>query len=131
MPRKHHMFLLMPNVACRWLSENIRMLIYSGDVDGCVPTWGTEHFFLGKLGMPISEPWTPWKCKNEDGFVMKAGYHMKLGGTMYGIDFATINGAGHMVPQYKPAEMQSLITRWLSGKSLKSSRLQAELHVLP
>ena len=57
------------------------MLIYSGDVDPCVPTWGSEHFFLRTLGQPVSQPWAPWKCENEDGFVMKAGYHMQFGGT--------------------------------------------------
>ena len=106
---------------CRWLSDHIRVLVYSGDVDGCVPTWGTEHFFLSQLGMPIEHSWTPWKCENEDGFMMKAGYNMQYGGTKHGVHFATVNGAGHMVPQYKPVEALALISRWLAHKPLSGT----------
>jgi Serine carboxypeptidase len=52
---------------------------------------------------------------------MKAGYHEKFTGTKHGIDFVTFNGAGHMVPQYKPKEALALITRWLAGDSLRDA----------
>lgn len=87
------------------------VLIYSGDVDGCVPTWGTETLFLRTLGMDITTPWAPWGTVAENGNWCKAGYHEMFGGTAQGIDFVTFNGAGHMVPLYKPAEMFTILSR--------------------
>ena len=104
--------------SCRALSEHIRILVYSGDVDGCVPTHGTETFFLRALGMDVAQRWAPWRCENDDGHFVKAGYHEKFGGTKHGLDFVTVNGAGHMVPQYKPREAYTFMRRWLRGEEL-------------
>ena len=41
------------------------MLIYSGDVDSCVPTHGTESYFLRKLNLTVTDHWAPWRCENE------------------------------------------------------------------
>jgi Serine carboxypeptidase len=55
---------------------------------------------------------------------MKAGYHEKFTGTKHGIDFVTFNGAGHMVPQYKPVESLALLSRWLADEDLKEEGKQ-------
>jgi carboxypeptidase C (cathepsin A) len=115
---------------CRRLSDKIRVLVYSGDVDSCVPTHGTETFFLRSLGMEVVEPWTPWRCDNEEGHSTKAGYHEKFGGTKHGIDFLTINGAGHMVPQYKPQEALTFMNRWLHGRSLTEAQPRSDIQVI-
>ena len=107
--------------ACRWLSDRIKVLIYSGDVDSCVPTLGTESYFLRTLDLTVSQRWAPWKCENEDGHYARAGYYEKFGGTKHGIDFVTFNGAGHMVPQYKPVEALALMKRWLEGSSMRGN----------
>ena len=98
-------------MAYRELSEKIRVLIYSGDVDGCVPTHGTETFFLRTLGMNITSPWKPWLAPDVNGNYIKAGYVEKFGGTKHGIEFCTFNGAGHMVPTFKPAESLAMLRR--------------------
>lgn len=84
-----------------------------------MPTHGTETFFLRTLGLNVTSTWAPWQCENEDGHRARAGYHEKFGGTKHGIDFVTFNGAGHMVPQYKPVEALALMKRWLAGASLR------------
>ena len=111
--------------ACRWLSDRIRVLIYSGDVDSCVPTHGTETFFLRTLNMTEEQAWRPWLCDNEHGFYARAGYHKKFGGTKHGIDFMTVNGAGHMVPQYKPMQALTMMSRWLDNSSLRIGDLSS------
>jgi serine carboxypeptidase-like clade 2 len=35
-----------------------------------------------------------------------------------GFVFATVRGAGHMVPTYKPAPALALFSAWLAGKPL-------------
>ena len=36
-----------------------RILVYSGDVDGCVPHLGTRRW-VSSLGLPPAEPWRSW-----------------------------------------------------------------------
>ena len=103
----------------RKLVAKYRVLIYSGNVDACVPTWGSE-FWTRELGEPhgVVTEWHPWMSDSADpGSSRKvlAGY-----ATTYGINnftFATVKGAGHEVPRYKPAFALSMIERFLSGKS--------------
>ena len=38
-----------------------RLVIYSGDVDGCVPYVGTEEWTSG-LGFPVIEEWRAWSA---------------------------------------------------------------------
>merc|ERR1711870_177285 len=41
------------------LAQRYRLLIFSGDADGCVPHTGTEEWTYS-LGFDVSEPWRPW-----------------------------------------------------------------------
>mmetsp|Transcript_53615 Transcript_53615/g.126098 ORF Transcript_53615/g.126098 Transcript_53615/m.126098 type:complete len:336 (-) Transcript_53615:173-1180(-) len=41
------------------LIQKYRMLIYSGDTDGCVPEWGTEQW-VRELGFKEKKAWRPW-----------------------------------------------------------------------
>lgn len=36
-----------------------RVLVYSGDVDGCVPHLGTRRW-VSSLGLPPVQPWRSW-----------------------------------------------------------------------
>lgn len=73
--------------------NNIRMIHYSGDVDGVVPTYGTKQW-IKNLNWDVLEPDQPWKLKDEVNGDQVQGFV-----TSYdGLDFATIKGVGHMAP---------------------------------
>ena len=41
------------------LKGSIQILIYSGDTDGAVPTYGTERW-IKDLNWDVVKDWTPW-----------------------------------------------------------------------
>merc|ERR1712192_110118 len=97
------------------LISRFRILIYSGDVDTCVPTGGSEKWTqqVG-LGLPgKSERWRPWTIDGKR--VMGGGVRSYADGNF---TFATIRGAGHMTPLYKPAESFSVFTHFIRGEPL-------------
>merc|ERR1712113_389162 len=73
------------------LAEKYRLLIYSGDADGCVPHTGTEEWTYD-LGFDIAEPWRPWKNSPADSDVEMVsssvvGYVTKFGGAARDFSF--------------------------------------------
>jgi len=85
----------------------IRVLIYNGDVDACVPYNGNE-WWTSSLNFTTTSAWAQWEV---DGQV--AGY---LTNYVDNFQFITIKGAGHMVPEYKPEQALSFFSQWLAGK---------------
>merc|ERR1712146_213691 len=83
-----------------------RMLIYSGNVDACVPYWGSEEW-TRQLGFPVREAWRPWTSGSRDepnaGNVL-AGYVTVYDSNSTDFTFLTVAGAGHLVPQHKPVQ---------------------------
>ncbi|CAD6268018.1 unnamed protein product [Miscanthus lutarioriparius] len=90
-------------------SQGYRALIYSGDHDMCVPHTGTEAW-TASLGYGIVDSWRQWIVNEQ-----VAGYTQ---GYENGLTFATIKGAGHTVPEYKPQESLAFYSRWLNGTKL-------------
>eukprot|EP01052_Picozoa_sp_SAG31_P033593 SAG31_NODE_3819_length_3852_cov_8.593658_1_plen_559_part_00 len=122
---------LYAELARRW-----PVLLYSGDADSCVPHVGTEEW-VHELGFPVAEQWRPWlslangsgpvgsngtsHIYQPDGHTAEAqrvGYVTTFGGDAVRLWFATVNGAGHEVPMYKPEAALALISRFLEGRSL-------------
>jgi len=85
------------------MQYDYKILFFSGDTDGAVPTLGTRRW-IETLNLDIKEKWRSW---NTDGQV--SGYLIRYDG----MDFATVHGAGHMSPQWKRKEVTSLFTNWL------------------
>jgi len=85
------------------LINSLRVLIYSGDFDGQIPTMSTEAWTRG-LGYPEKASWRPWLYKNATaGYVVQ--YNVSTEFT-----FLTVKGAGHMVPAYQsPAALLMFI----------------------
>ena len=96
----------------QWIYEKlqgkIRMLHYSGDTDGAVPTIGTENW-INSLKWNTTVDWQPYMYAGQ-----VAGYFETYEGDF---TFATVHGAGHMAPQFKPPQTYKLIFSWLQEKN--------------
>jgi hypothetical protein len=97
----------------------LRVLIYSGDVDGIVPTAGTRAW-VESLAWPVAAPWRAWNCSSGHRGVQTAGYVevFDTPALPAGLTFATVRGAGHMVPTTQGARAAHLFARWMSGEPL-------------
>ncbi|KAI3754315.1 hypothetical protein L1987_54097 [Smallanthus sonchifolius] len=96
------------------LSRNCQVLILSGDHDFIFPYVGAEQW-IASLNVSIQNPWNPW-------FVNKqiAGYRMKYAHNAYSLTYATVKGAGHSIPLYKPEEAWVFFDSWLASHSYLS-----------
>lgn len=102
------------------LAKNLRMLIYNGDADMCVPYKGNEEWItdLVSAGSLVeNEAWHPWY--NDEWKDVPAGavtsYNVTGGGPQ-DFHFLTIRLAGHMVPTFQAASSLSFFTRFMQGK---------------
>jgi carboxypeptidase C (cathepsin A) len=97
------------------LIAKYRILIYSGDTDACIPQYGSEEW-TRELGYPVKKPWRPWMSphlsrKGEQ----RAGYVIDYD-TPTNFKFVTIQGAGHLVPMYKPHFALTMITKFINNE---------------
>jgi len=84
----------------------MQVLIYSGDVDGVLPTLGTQEW-ISVLPLSIKEDWRPWY------------FGVDVGGYVTTYDemtFLTIRGAGHMVPYFSPERAYAFFSRFILGQ---------------
>jgi len=82
-------------------------MIYSGDVDACVPHVGSEQW-TRELGFTVSDPWRPWLVNSQ-----VAGYVTTYATNSF--KFVTVKGSGHMVPQYTPGPALEMLKRFVAG----------------
>ena len=102
------------------LVKQLRVLIYNGDADSCVPYLGNEEWTTGLAAAGhVSETaaWHPWYATNATGRV-PAGYATRYavtGAPDRDFHFITIRLAGHMVPTFRPGAALAFFERWLAG----------------
>jgi carboxypeptidase C (cathepsin A) len=114
------------------LVPEMRVTIFSGDVDACVPYLGTmrwvDDVVKNTNGIGDREPWPEigpgWTNWNVDANV--AGYFSTWSVTDavdsdHTFTFATVKGAGHMVPEVKPKSALSLFYRFLNDLPMDHS----------
>ena len=90
-----------------------RLLIYSGDVDACVPYWGTERFTRAIGGEEQGE-WHAWTSESVAGKGrVVAGYAT----TYKDFQFITVKGAGHEVPRYRPVAALTMLRKFLKNET--------------
>ena len=79
-------------------AAGVRILVYSGTTDMAVATLGT-HRWINELGWKETKPWHHWHLKEGSKLQVKqiAGFRKEYDGLV----FQTINGVGHMAPQWK------------------------------
>lgn len=84
-------------------SGYVRMMHYSGDTDGVLPTYGTKRW-IESLNWPKIGNYSMWRTDQQvSGFLQK----------YEGLDFLTVKGVGHMAPQWARKPMQTIITKWI------------------
>jgi hypothetical protein len=83
---------------------SLRVLIYSGDADACVPTAGTEKW-TRSIGGPVVTPWQFWALDDQ-----VAGYYVKY----QKLSFLTVKGAGHLVPNTAPNRALRMFQMYLN-----------------
>lgn len=92
--------------------HNLNMLVFSGDDDSICSTAGTQEWIwdLGVDALP-GERWKPWKMHDQTvGFLTR--YDLGANSTAR-FSFATIHGAGHEVPAYRPMEALEMFRKFL------------------
>ncbi|EIN10271.1 peptidase S10 serine carboxypeptidase [Punctularia strigosozonata HHB-11173 SS5] len=99
------------------LERGVRVLIYAGTYDWQC-NWVANKLWVDKLEWSgheeyVKAEWRDWRV-GEDG--EKAGETKSAAGGL--LTFATVRGAGHMVPHDKPAESLAMVSRWLAGADL-------------
>ncbi|KAK9071918.1 hypothetical protein SSX86_008349 [Deinandra increscens subsp. villosa] len=97
------------------ISKSCQVLILSGDHDFTFPYVGAEQW-IQSLKLPIESPWNPWYFSKQ-----VAGYRMKYVKNEYSLTYATVKGAGHSIPLYKPEEAWAILDGWLASHSYLKS----------
>jgi carboxypeptidase C (cathepsin A) len=85
------------------LRHKIKILFYSGDTDGALPTYGTKTW-INSLNWARINNTEQWYLGDQ-----VAGYLEKYDG----LDLATVHGTGHMAPEWKPEQVSKMITAWI------------------
>ncbi|XP_061365900.1 serine carboxypeptidase-like 25 isoform X3 [Gastrolobium bilobum] len=93
------------------IAHGTRVWVFSGDVDSVVPVTATRYA-LAQLKLATKIPWYPWYVKNQVGGWTEV---------YEGLTFATVRGAGHEVPLFKPRAALQLFKSFLAGKPLPKS----------
>lgn len=96
------------------LGAKKRALVFSGDTDGAVPYVGSA-LWTSHLGLNQTSLWRQWFFQDDVYGTQVAGFATEYA---EGLTFATVKGAGHMVPQFKPVPAFAMFQRFLSNKPL-------------
>jgi len=94
------------------LLNSIPIVLYSGDVDQCVPTYGTDNW-VRHLNFPVKSPWTTWTF-GQRGNIHTGGY-VKSYAAPHTFTFLTVRDSGHMVPEYQPEAALTMFSNYLAG----------------
>ncbi|KAL3624051.1 Serine carboxypeptidase-like 25 [Castilleja foliolosa] len=93
------------------IAAGLRIWVFSGDVDSVVPVTATRYS-LAQLKLATTISWYPWYVKKQVGGWTEV---------YKGLTFATVRGAGHEVPMFKPRAAFQLLSSFLRGKPLPKS----------
>nr|XP_043622071.1 serine carboxypeptidase-like 13 [Erigeron canadensis] len=97
----------------RLTKRKCRALIFSGDHDMMVPHVGTRTW-INSLNLTITDSnWDAWYTNGQN-----AGYKTSFERDNYSLVFATIKGAGHTAPEFKPQECFELVKRWFAHRPI-------------
>lgn len=90
----------------------LKILVFSGDDDSVCGTVGTQSWIYNYWPIVPGTAWASWDLEGQ-----VAGYVEKFANEWGALTFATVHGAGHEVPTYKPAQALKLISAFFNGSS--------------
>uniref|UniRef100_A0A2C9M6B3 Carboxypeptidase n=1 Tax=Biomphalaria glabrata TaxID=6526 RepID=A0A2C9M6B3_BIOGL len=96
------------------VNRKLRVLVYNGDIDMACNFLGDE-WFVDSLNLTNPQERRKWYYKEADGTTQVAGFVK----TFDFLTFATIRGAGHMVPTDKPRPALEMFTNFIQNKPFK------------
>jgi hypothetical protein len=91
------------------LKPNIRILVYSGDLDVMTCPFPTAQICLGELQASLVSRWQPWFVNGATvGYVEVYDQYT----------YATVKGAGHEAPLFQPLAAFNMFSRFLTNNTL-------------
>ncbi|CAD6192105.1 unnamed protein product [Caenorhabditis auriculariae] len=97
------------------IAAGVKVLVYNGDVDTvCNHVMNAQ--FLSNLNRTIlgnERVNEPWRFSGETPEDSVAGFQLKYSGN---VDFVTVRGSGHFVPQDRPREALQLIFNFVNNR---------------
>lgn len=118
----------------------VRVLIYNGEADACVP-WIDNEWWVRSMNFSVAKPWTAWESNSQvAGYITQ--YQTPAGKEF---NFATVKGAGHsefffaapaqralapspnrnpppalraVVPEVRPEQAWTLFNAFVNGQAL-------------
>lgn len=101
------------------LASKIRVIIYNGDWDACVPYTDNDAWTSG-MGFPVLDPWHAWQyaLASEGQTSMQVGGYATTYKAPSGFNFTfiTIRGGRHEVPETAPDKALEMVSRLLTGE---------------
>jgi serine carboxypeptidase-like clade I len=98
------------------LIANMRVIIYNGDWDACVP-WTDNHAWTKGMGYEEQDAWHPWIFSNLDAFGNQVGgYAINYQVPKGNFTFLTIRGGRHEVPETAPKRAYEMFSRLVESK---------------
>jgi serine carboxypeptidase-like clade 2 len=94
----------------REMMSEYKLMHYSGNSDGAVPTSGTRAW-IAKMGLRATRAERNYVTAGNSSYT---GQITEFGN----FTFATINGTGHMAPPWKREEVTTLITNFIHGEPI-------------
>ena len=120
-------------------SSNLKILVYSGDVDTAVAAKGTRAW-VKSLRLRTEVPWVRWTVEGQlagftevyQGSIRTSQWPDQLTDRLKqmlsklvwlitacaGLTFATVRNAGHQVPQYQPERALAMFHRFVVNYTL-------------
>ncbi|CAH8855644.1 unnamed protein product [Trichobilharzia szidati] len=99
------------------IESKVPILIYNGDIDMVCNFIGDE-WFVDDLKLKPHDHRQSWIYLSEGGRNLVGGYWKSFVGNNVKFTFATVRGAGHMVPTDRPDAMYHLILSFVKNQSL-------------
>ncbi|GCC35606.1 hypothetical protein chiPu_0014092 [Chiloscyllium punctatum] len=100
-------YATMRDFYVKLLSKGLRVLVYNGDTDMACNFLG-DNWFVHSLNQKKTQDYQPWIYNKQ-----VAGFYEQYGN----LTFLTVKGAGHMVPQWAPAQALKMFESFLSNSA--------------